>query len=67
MRNQDLARYPCAFRAGVLRPTSSAAVLAATTMVLLGLKHPIHALTRRFTPEDIEATVRAAASLLKTL
>jgi uncharacterized membrane protein (DUF4010 family) len=38
-----------------------AAVLAATTMVLLGLKHPIHALTRRFTPEDIRATLQFVA------
>jgi len=41
--------------------TQSAVVVAATTIVLLGLKHPIHALTRRFTKSDIRATLQFVA------
>ncbi len=41
--------------------TQAAVVVAATTMVLLGFKHPIHALTRRFTAADIRATLQFVA------
>jgi len=39
----------------------AAVVVAATTMVLLGLKQPLHAWTRHFTPEDIRATLQFVA------
>ncbi|GAB1489187.1 MgtC/SapB family protein [Opitutaceae bacterium] len=41
--------------------TQAAVVVAAITMVLLGFKHPIHALTRRFTEADIRATLQFVA------
>ena len=39
----------------------SAVVVAATTMVLLGLKRPIHDWTRTITPRDIRATLQFVA------
>ncbi|HWA87065.1 MAG TPA: MgtC/SapB family protein [Opitutus sp.] len=39
----------------------TAIVLAATTMVLLGLKQPIHTWTRAFTSGDLRATLQFAA------
>ncbi|MGH7960133.1 MAG: MgtC/SapB family protein [Opitutaceae bacterium] len=39
----------------------SAVVVAATTMVLLGLKRPIHDWTRTITPQDIRATLQFVA------
>ena len=41
--------------------TKSAILVAATTMVLLGLKQPIHAWTRAINPRDIRATLQFAA------
>lgn len=39
----------------------TAIVVAATTMVLLGLKQPIHKWTRAFTADDLRATLQFAA------
>ncbi len=39
----------------------SAVVVAATTMVLLGLKQPLHAWTKRFTSDDISSTLQFVA------
>lgn len=39
----------------------AAVVIAATTMVLLGLKQPLHAWTRHFTVDDIRATLQFVA------
>lgn len=39
----------------------AAALVTALTVVLLGLKQPIHDWTRRFTPEDIRAALQFAA------
>jgi uncharacterized membrane protein (DUF4010 family) len=36
-------------------------VIAATTMVLLGLKQPLHAWTKRFTADDISSTLQFVA------
>jgi len=36
----------------------AAVVVAATTMVLVGLKQPLHAWTRHFTAEDIRGTLQ---------
>lgn len=41
--------------------TKSAILVAATTMVLLGLKQPIHSWTREITQRDIRATLQFAA------
>lgn len=41
--------------------TQSAVVVAALTMVLLGLKQPIHDWTRAFTPADIRGTLQFVA------
>lgn len=41
--------------------TQSAIVIAALTMVLLGLKQPLHAWTRAFTEADIRATLQFVA------
>ena len=41
--------------------TQTAVVVAALTMVLLGLKQPIHAWTRAFTPADIGGTLQFVA------
>jgi uncharacterized membrane protein (DUF4010 family) len=41
--------------------TKSAVVVAATTMVLIGLKHPIHEWTRTITARDIRALLQFAA------
>ena len=41
--------------------TQTAVVIAALTMVLLGLKQPIHAWTRAFTPADIRGTLEFVA------
>jgi uncharacterized membrane protein (DUF4010 family) len=39
----------------------AAILIAATTMVMLGLKHTLHAWTRAFKPEDIRATLQFVA------
>ena len=39
----------------------AAVLIAATTMVFLGLKQPLHAWTRRFTADDIRATLQFVA------
>lgn len=39
----------------------AAALIAATVMVLLGLKQPLHAWTRKFTSDDIRATLQFVA------
>jgi uncharacterized membrane protein (DUF4010 family) len=39
----------------------AAVLIAATTMVLLGFKQPLHAWTRAFKPEDIRATLQFVA------
>lgn len=41
--------------------TQTAVVVAALTMVLLGIKQPIHAWTRAFTPADIRGTLQFVA------
>lgn len=41
--------------------TQSAVLVAALTMVLLGLKQPIHAWTRHFTDSDLRATLQFVA------
>jgi uncharacterized membrane protein (DUF4010 family) len=41
--------------------TQTAVVVGALTMVLLGIKQPIHAWTRAFTPVDIRATLQFVA------
>lgn len=41
--------------------TQAAVLTAAATVLLLGLKQPIHALTRHFTIEDIRATMQFVA------
>lgn len=41
--------------------TQAAIVVAALTMVMLGIKDPVHAWTRGFTPDDIRATLQFAA------
>ena len=41
--------------------TKSAILVAATTMVMLGLKQPIHEWTREITPRDIRATLQFVA------
>jgi uncharacterized membrane protein (DUF4010 family) len=41
--------------------TQPAIVVAALTMVMLGIKGQVHAWTRAFTPEDIRATLQFAA------
>ncbi len=39
----------------------AAVVIAATTMILLGLKQPLHAWTKRFTADDISSTLQFVA------
>ena len=39
----------------------AAVVIAATTVVLLGVKQPLHAWTKRFTADDIRATLQFVA------
>jgi uncharacterized membrane protein (DUF4010 family) len=39
----------------------AAVMIAATTMVLLGLKQPLHAWTKRFTADDISSTLQFVA------
>lgn len=41
--------------------TQTAVVVAALTMVLLGIKQPLHAWTRAFTPADIRGTLQFVA------
>lgn len=41
--------------------TQAAVLLAATTMVMLGLKQPLHAWTRGFTAQDIRVTLQFVA------
>ncbi len=41
--------------------TQTAVVVAALTMVLLGVKKPLHAWTRGFTPDDIRGTLQFVA------
>lgn len=41
--------------------TQSAIVVAALTMVMLGIKQPVHSITSRFTVEDIRATLQFVA------
>ncbi len=41
--------------------TQSAVLVAALTIVLLGVKQPIHATTRKFTPEDVRAALQFVA------
>ena len=44
-----------------LHHRQAAVVIAATTMVLLGLKQPLHAWTKRFTADDISSTLQFVA------
>ena len=43
------------------KQTQAAVLIAATTVVLLGVKQPLHAWTKRFTADDVRATLQFVA------